>query len=938
VTIVPRWTAQPVPGTATYRIPGPVPAAGELRAAYERVVSWLAGDPDATGDPALRVGPDLTLAYDTARFDAGFAVRFGRYLRAALDGAADLLPADEREHLVNGRGGPVRELPDARFHELFARRAAAHPDAVAVRYRAETWTYGRLDRAANQVAHALLDRGLAAEEVVAVATGRTPAWLAAVIGVVKAGGAYLPVEPDHPPARVATLLDQSRCRLVITAPGRREVPGAVALPVDELLTGPDHDPGVPVGPDRLAYLYFTSGSTGLPKGAMCEHAGMVNHLLAKVDDFGLTAADVVVQNAEASFDISLWQLVAPLMVGGHTVIVPREEILDVRRFLDTIVDRGATVLQVVPSYLDILLRETEREPRDVGRLRCVSVTGEAISKPLVSRFFARYPHLRLINAYGATEASDDTTHEVMTAPPEGDLVPVGRPIGNVTGYVLGPGDTLRPLGTVGEIAFSGVCVGRGYINDPARTAEAFGTDPFRPGHRLYRTGDYGRWLPSGTIEFHGRRDEQVKVNGVRIELGEVESRLLEHPRIGAASVIVVPLPGAGKSLVGCYASPDGLDPDELRRHLATVLPANAVPARLYPLDALPLNANGKVDKKALAAAVLAEPVREPATEAPQTDTERRIAAAWARALDRPVERIGRHDHFFDIGGGSLSALRVVASLDGLIALDDLVRTPVLSAVAAAADGVAPVATGGLLRLLAGPEQGAAWALICAPYAAGTAISFQPLAAALAAADPTVATYAVQAPGHDLGRPGEAMLEVEELGKLVVDEAAARLGDTPVALWGHCAGVPLALDCARRLPALRHLFLAARLPEPDAALSRQIAAVVAASPAALADWVAAEGADLAGLGAAERVTVGRAYRHDTRTANEYLLGWDGPPLPGPATVVVGTADPLTAGYAERWAGWQRFATDTTLAEAPGGHLFHREAPGAVAAVILERGGR
>jgi amino acid adenylation domain-containing protein len=642
-------------------------------------MGWLAGD-DPGADPAMALGPQGTLVYDTERFDAAHAERVAGYVAAVaavltegpLPEGFSPLPDVEREHLVNERGGPVRELPGRPFHELFARRAALYPGALAVTSSdGQAWSYGELDRAANRIANGLLARGLEAEEVVGVATGRTLGWLAAIIGIFKAGGAYLPIEPDYPPARIATLMEQSRARLMVTP----EL-------LDELLTSPDDPPGIAVGFDRLAYVYFTSGSTGLPKGAMCEHGGMLNHLTAKISDFHLDAGCVVIQNAQATFDISLWQLIAPLLVGGRTHIVAQEEILDVRRFLDAIVKQDATVLQVVPSYLDILLRETERQPRDLGRLTHVCVTGEAISKPLVQRFFAQHPDIRLVNAYGATEASDDTTHEIMAGPPAEELVPVGRPIGNVTVYILGPGDTLRPLGSAGEIAFSGVCVGRGYINDPGRTAEAFGTDPFRPGQRLYRTGDYGRWLPSDTLEFHGRRDEQVKINGIRIELGEVEARLREHPAVRSASVIVVALPGVGKSLVGFYAG--AVSPEAMREYLRELLPANAVPSRLHDISELPLNANGKVDKKALAARALA--LDEPDLRAtPVTATERRIAEAWAQALDRPVERIGRDDHFFEVGGGSLTALRVVAQLDGLIGLEDLLSTPILCELAAKAD-------------------------------------------------------------------------------------------------------------------------------------------------------------------------------------------------------------------------------------------------------------
>jgi amino acid adenylation domain-containing protein len=920
---------------------------------------------------------EVRLEYDRWVFDADHVARIGGYLARALEVMAgdpdaayldcDLMSDGEREHLLHGRAGAIQPPPDRRFDELFSDVAASRPDAPAIIHNGQTFSYRWLDGTSNAVAHALLARGLAAEDIVAVCAPRGPHWVAAIVGIFKAGGAYLPIEPDWPATRIATLLDQSGCRLVLAGAPVEPGPWAV-LPI-EAAPGRAGAPGVAVGAEQLAYVYFTSGSTGLPKGAMCEHAGMLNHLLAKIEDLDVDEHSVVVQNAQASFDISLWQAIAPLLVGGRTVIVDRDDILDVRRFLDVVTGAGATVLQLVPSYLDVLLRHTESNP-GLGALRCVSVTGEAISKPLVNRFFAQHPGLALVNAYGATEASDDTTHEIMHAPPAEELVPVGRPVRNVTVTVLGPGDTLVPLGAPGEITFSGVCVGRGYVNDPARTAEAFGDDPLRPGVRMYRTGDFGRWLPTGHLEFHGRRDEQVKVSGVRLELGEVEARILEHPRVRAASVVAVPLPGGGKSLAGFYVTAAGLDPGTLEEHLRTVLPAAAVPKRLHPVEALPLNANGKVDKRALIAQAQRTTVAQAAVASVSTPTERRIAEAWAAALGRTPEEIGRDAHFFELGGGSLSALRVVAALGGLITLDGLLRTPVLADLAAAADGGGSSAeAAGVLRLLsagpstrplntglpaeppsagtprplnaglapepvgAGVPAGPRLALVCVPYAAGSAIGFQPLAAALADADPSIAVYGVQPPGHDPARRGEPPLELDELAKLVVEEALALR--VPVALWGHSSGVALALECALRLgPTVRHVFVAARMLEPDDELVREIAAVVAAGDAELADEVSA----LSGQETpADRAFVGRVYRHDTRAANQYLLDapqrWAGRTLGCPVTVVASTDDPLTAGHRDRYQGWRAFG-EVKLAEVDGGgHLFIRTRAVGVATLVL-----
>jgi len=1008
-TPLPTWTATPAEGDIRLDValPGQIAALDEPRdllvlTATVRVVSLLAAETDITiahqAEPAgppvpLRIrlpdgswrdliaaikteignsqigisqignsivvgcaGTEIALRCRAAAFDADYLARFGGYLTAALMAMAtdldsawpdtDLLSPAERHHLLAERGGPDVRLPADPAHQRFARHARDNPDAVAVLYGTERWTYGQVNRAANRVAHALLGAGLRAEDVVAISAERGPHWLCAILGVFKAGGCYLPIEPDYPAVRAAELATRANVRFALTGPGGlaglTAGPGPWSRPVADLIADdyPDTDPAVPVASSQLAYVYFTSGSTGTPKGAMCEHLGLTNHLVAKVSDFGIGPGDVVVQNARQSFDISLWQLIAPLTVGGATLILPADDILDVRRLIDVVVAEGASVLQVVPSYLDLLLRYLEQHPRDLGKLRLVCVTGEAVTKPLVTRWFECCPRITLVNAFGATEASDDTTHELMSEPPRGELVPVGRPIGNVTVYVLGPGDRLRPLGTPGEIAYSGICVGRGYINDPERTNEAFADDPFRPGHRIYRTGDYGRWLPTGSVEFHGRRDEQVKIQGVRVELGEVEARTVAHPLVLAASVVVVPLPGDAKSLAVFYTSGTGLHPADLREYLAAALPAGALPARIERIDSLPLTGNGKVDKRPLISRALAaqasSAVRDRTPLA--TPTQRRIAAAWARAMNRPVDDIGSDDSFFDIGGSSLAALRVVASLNGLIALDDLVRNPVLSALAAVADGDHGE-PGGVLRLLAGPATGALMAVVCVPYAAGTAISFQALASALAARDATMAVYAAQPPGHDLGRRNVPLAELDELTKLLASEVSALA--IPVALWGHCAGAPAALETARLLnEAVTHVFVAGRLLDPPAALARELATVTTATAADLGAELAADGGldGLADLSPADIAFIGRVYQHDTRTANQYLIQeartWPDRRLACPLTVVASATDPLTVGYRERYADWGAFADLVTLAEIEdGGHYFPRTRPDHTAAIIV-----
>jgi amino acid adenylation domain-containing protein len=519
-----------------------------------------------------------------------------------------LISEEELRLQLDGLAGPHRQLPDRRFHELFEDRAAEHPDAIAAVFRDRQLTYADLNVRANRLGGALLARGLRPEGVVAVVTERNLEWMAAVLAIFKAGGCYLPIEPHLPGDRIAGMLSRAGCELVLTETGSSEtleralesLPGVEVVDIAEGLEERhgDDDLGVVVAPGQLAYIYFTSGSTGEPKGAMCEHAGMLNHLYAKIDDLDLHEGDVVAQVAPQSFDISLWQLVSALLVGGRTLIVEQELILDIEEFAGRIAEGRVNVLQVVPSYLEALLSYLEEYPRELPDLRCISVTGEAVKRELLRRWFAFAPGIKVMNAYGLTETSDDTNHEVMAAVPDSDRVPLGPPVRNVRVYIVDEHLSPVPLGAPGEIAFSGVCVGRGYVNDPERTGLAFVADPHREGERLYRSGDYGRWRPDGKLEFLGRRDHQVKIRGLRIEIGEVESALLRVDGVRAAAVVVAEGAAGAKRLVGFYVGPPH-EAEALRGALGESLPAYMIPSAFHGRESLPLTGNGKVDRKAL---------------------------------------------------------------------------------------------------------------------------------------------------------------------------------------------------------------------------------------------------------------------------------------------------------------------------------------------------
>src|SRR5438093_3514105 len=454
---------------------------------FETVFDPIGADSGELADETvLRVsivehdGIVIRLRYRTDALDTDYAARIAGYhvtalalIAADLDAEHErqsLLSNDELHFQLHGLGGPSRELPDRRVHELFEDQVRLHPDAVAAVHGDRQWTYRQLNGRANQLARALLARGLCSEDIVAVVTERNLDWMAAVFGIFKAGGAYLPIEPHFPADRIARMLSRAGCRLVLTERGStttldhalESLSGVQSLYVDAAHeeNHADGDLGVRVAPDQLAYIYFTSGSTGEPKGVMCEHAGLLNHVCAKIHDLDIGEGDVVAQTAPQCFDISLWQLLSALLVGGRTLLVEQEVILDARRFIDKIVDRRANVIQVVPSYLEVLVSFLEQHPRALPDLRCVSATGEALKKELVQRWFAAQPAIKLVNAYGLTETSDDTNHEVLDRVPDRERVPLGHPINNVHVYVVDEQLSPVPLGAPGELVFSGICVGR----------------------------------------------------------------------------------------------------------------------------------------------------------------------------------------------------------------------------------------------------------------------------------------------------------------------------------------------------------------------------------------------------------------------------------------------------------------------------------------------
>ncbi len=614
---------------------------------------------------------------------------------ATIDALRLLTDEEERRLLTDWNAGPFLPVPDRSFAQLFDAQASATPDNVAAVWLDRHLTYRELNRRANQVAHALLLNGVKPETAVALLGDRNLDFLAMLLGIFKAGGIYLPLDPGHPNHRLAHMLGESRACVLLTTETHRQRatmlteglaekthPSILTMEGMQSSVKQASNPNTPWCAAEAAYVIYTSGSTGMPKGAIVEHRGMLNHLWGKVTTLRLTAADMIAQTASQGFDISVWQFLAPLLCGGQVCIVPDDIAHDPARLLRHVDSVGVTVLETVPALLqgmlDVADDAADREPA-LTRLRMVLPTGEALPGQLCRRWFARYPAIPLVNAYGPAECADDVAlHQISQSPDEQVLsMPIGRPVPNLELYVLSPSLEPVPVGVAGELCVAGVGVGRGYMRDPAKTAEMFVPHPFskEPGARLYRTGDMGEYLPNGVIQFLGRMDHQVKIRGGRIELGEIESQLLAHPDVHEAVVVTREDAEGDKRLVGYVAG--RVSGDALREFLRERLPGYMVPY-VVVLESLPRNANGKVDRRSLPEPAGRDPQRT--FVAPRTEMEAMMVREWADVLGLPS--LGIHDNFFDLGGHSLTAVQVVSRIQRTIghpiALLDLFQAPTVA--------------------------------------------------------------------------------------------------------------------------------------------------------------------------------------------------------------------------------------------------------------------
>jgi amino acid adenylation domain-containing protein len=902
-------------------------------------------------------GLACTFTYKTSLFEAATVSRMAGHLEtllraavAAPGTAVSRLPMldDAQRALLDGWNDTAADFPaDRTLHGLIEDQVLRTPGATAVTFGGSSLTYAGLDARANQVAHRLLAEGVGPGSLVGVCAERSLELPAGLLGILKTGAAYVPLDPEYPAERLEFMLADAAAPVVLSqrrlidgdpAPGVQgdaatalAACGATVLALDrpELWDGqPATAPAGAGDPLSAAYMIYTSGSTGRPKGVPNSHRGIVNRLDWMQKRYGLTAADSVLQKTPAGFDVSVWEFFWPLLAGARLVLAEPGGHRDPGYLRELIAAEAITTAHFVPSMLGLFL--TEDGVEDCTSLTRIICSGEELPVDLALRCLRTLP-AQLHNLYGPTEAAIDVSSwQCTTAGLTGRArVPIGGPIQNVTMHILDRHREPVPVGVAGELHLGGVAVALGYHRRPELTAERFVDG-------LYRTGDAARRLPDGSIEFLGRLDNQVKLRGLRIELGEIEAALRDKAGAREAAVVV----SDDKRLVA-YLVDGPADAAQARDAIRGTLPDYMVPSHFVALDALPLTPNGKLDRKALPEPeVTAAAYREPAT-----DVERVIAAVWAEILD--IERIGLDDDFFDLGGHSLLAIQVVAKLRTAlpaggrpVGLVDMFSCRTVGELADFAAEPVPEGPRPLLQRLTS-RRTAAVSYVCVPYGSGSAIVYQPLADQLPADE---ALYALSIPGNDIGLDEDPM-EFDELAERTAQEILAIEG--PLVVYGHCGvGAALAVELTRRVEAagrrVEACYIGAIFPfaKPGGlwrGLTRPEFFERLRSSQSDLDSLKARGVDLDELDPAVADRIIRTMRHDSKSAEEYFTKlFDAPDrdkMRAPVISVVGDRDPATQLYEERFKEWL-FLTDTSALVVldEGGHFFLRYRAKELASVI------
>ena len=717
-----------------------------------------------------------------------------------------ILADAERNQLLFELNGTAVDFPEKEraLHELFERQVERAPDSVAAESEGHTLTYRQLNSRANQLAHFLRKQGAGPDVLVGVSMERSLEMVVALLAVLKAGAAYVPLDPTYPADRLAFMVEDSGLKVLLTQESLRPLwSGSRAQPVlldrdwSVIATEPEENQAVPVRPDHLAYVIYTSGSTGRPKGVQIPHRAVVNFVLSMQSKPGFSAADNLLAVTTISFDIAGLEIHVPLSVGARIVLASRQSAMDGKILARLIDAHRITVLQATPVTWRLLLESGWQGKSDLKAL----CGGEAFPRDLADALLTRCASVW--NMYGPTETTIWSTCD-RVRPSKGPVL-IGQPIANTQTYILDSSLQVVPMGVVGELYIGGDGLARGYWNRPELTAERFVAHPFLLGDRLYRTGDLARVLTTGQIECLGRVDHQVKIRGFRIELGEIESAIADFPGIRQTVVVArEDVPGDKRLVAYVVATePEKFHGGELREWLKQRLPPYMIPAAVAALPALPLTNNGKIDRKSLPTPEQASAAASGQFAAPRTQTEKAMATIWEQVLG--IEKVGIHDNFFDLGGHSLMAVNLFAqitqSFGSTLSLNTLFETPTVEDLARFIDDHRESTAKN--RVIPIRAQGTKPPVYWIPGGVGSVLAFRKISDLLGASQPV---YGLESSVPELG---DTIESVEVRAKHLLEQVRSFQPKGPYYFIGFCAGGLVAYEMAQQLRIMgeRTAFLA-----------------------------------------------------------------------------------------------------------------------------------
>ncbi|RZK77249.1 MAG: amino acid adenylation domain-containing protein, partial [Pedobacter sp.] len=750
--------------------------------------------------------------YSTELYSRETIIRMSNHFQKLIESINDnpgslisnlkILSASEEHQLLEEFNALKTTYPEsATIVSLFEDQVRQTPEATAIVFEGERLSYEELNASSNQLAHFLQRRGCGSESVVPLCLVRSPNMIIGILGVLKAGAAYVPIDPEYPADRINYMLQDSGCDMLLSSTGVLKhlalAPEMETIDVEGLseAIGRESTENLPLvaGPRNLAYVIYTSGSTGKPKGVMIEHTSVVNLIHSQIEPLHLRPGISVFQFASLSFDASCYEIFCTLLCGGKLTLAPKDTLLDASALSKILSDQKVELITLPPSYQSIFKEE-------VFDLKTIVSAGEALNAEYALAL--REKSVRVINAYGPTE---NTVCAVLTDEPitSNGSITIGKPISNVEIFILGASGELLPVGVTGELHIGGPQLARGYLNRDELTKERFIPNPFRldSSDRLYKTGDVARWLPDGNIEYLGRIDDQVKIRGYRIEPGEIESVIQQSGQVKQA-VVLARGQHLNKYLVGYVIWSPEASKDTLLKYLGSILPEYMIPGFWVELESFSLTTSGKIDRKALSEPELANIITSQAYVAPVTDFEVGVVRIWERLLHQ--ERVGIADNFFDLGGHSLLAMRVIASIrkefGNELNIKDLFVHPTIAGLSNRlmqirgnltedfnSEVLVPIKTGGFKDPLY---------FICG--AGGTVFTFKIFSEYL---DKNQPVYGLQQP-TEIASLESFPTTLEGIASRYVEEILRQNPSGPYALAGHCHGGTIAFEMARQLKVLK----------------------------------------------------------------------------------------------------------------------------------------